>query len=51
MSYIGAIISSLGTGTLIDRHGWGAAFTLWAAAALVGALILIPLWRQRGRTR
>lgn len=51
MSYIGAIISSLGTGTLIDRNGWGAAFALWAAAALVGALILIPLWRQRGRTR
>jgi sugar phosphate permease len=51
MSYVGAIISSLGTGTLIDRHGWGAAFVLWAGASLLGALILIPLWRARGRSR
>jgi OPA family glycerol-3-phosphate transporter-like MFS transporter len=51
MSYIGAIISSLGTGTLIDRFGWGGAFALWIGCALVGAALLLPLWRSRGRTR
>lgn len=51
MSYIGAIISSLGTGVLIDRFGWGGAFALWIGCSLLGALLILPLWRSRGRTR
>jgi sugar phosphate permease len=51
MSYVGAIAASLGTGALVDRHGWRGGFALWIAAALFGALVLIPLWRQRGRSR
>ncbi len=51
MSYVGAIVSSLGTGTLIDRHGWSGAFMLWSGCALLGALVMLPLWRSRGRTR
>jgi sugar phosphate permease len=51
MSYIGAIISSLGTGVLIDSYGWGGAFLLWIGCSVIGALLILPLWRTRGRTR
>lgn len=48
-SYIGAIISSVGTGYVVDRYGWGGGFTLWVVCALIGAALLIPLWSSRGR--
>jgi sugar phosphate permease len=51
MSYVGAMLSSLLTGRLIDSHGWGAAFALWIGCALLGALLVAPLWRSRGRRR
>jgi sugar phosphate permease len=48
-SYAGAIIASAGTGALVDRWGWGGGFTLWASAAVLGALLVAPLWNARGR--
>lgn len=50
-SYAGAIISAAGTGTLVDAFGWRGGFTLWIACALLGALLLLPLWNARGRRR
>ncbi|MBW2734355.1 MAG: MFS transporter [Deltaproteobacteria bacterium] len=48
-SYIGAIVSSAGTGVAVDRWGWGGGFGLWIVASLVGAVLLLPLWKMRGR--
>ena len=31
--------------------GWGGAFALWIGCSLLGALLILPLWRSRGRTR
>ncbi|MBM4387661.1 MAG: MFS transporter [Deltaproteobacteria bacterium] len=50
-SYIGAIISSFGTGALIDSFGWGGAFSLWISSAVLGGILLLPLWNARGRNR
>lgn len=50
-SYVGAIVASIGTGTILDRWGWSGGFTLWAAAALLGAVLVAPLWNARGRRR
>lgn len=46
VSYVGATVSSALTGVLLDTSGWAAAFHFWAAAALAGALLCIPLWRE-----
>ena len=48
-SYLGAIVSGVGTGVLVDRFGWGGGFGLWIGTALLGALLLLPLWNARGR--
>lgn len=46
MSYVGATLSSRVTGALLDSaSGWAGAFRFWAAAAFVGAAIVLPLWR------
>jgi MFS transporter, OPA family, sugar phosphate sensor protein UhpC len=51
MSYVGAIATSLGTGALVDRYGWRGGFALWIGFTLLGALLMLPLWRLRGRSR
>ena len=48
-SYVGAIISSAGTGAIVDRWGWGGGFTLWIVCAGICVLLLLPLWNTRGR--
>jgi sugar phosphate permease len=48
-SYAGAIISSVGTGALVDGYGWAGGFVLWIACAILGGLLVIPMWGSRGR--
>jgi len=48
VSYIAAWASSKYTGRLIDAHGYTDAYDFWALAAVVGAVLCIPLWRQAG---
>ena len=50
-SYVGAIISSAGTGAIVDRWGWSGGFALWIVCALIGVALLLPLWNTRGRKR
>ena len=40
-----------GAGSNSVSKGWRGGFSLWISACLVGALLLIPLWRLRGRSR
>ncbi len=49
LSYLGATVSSLGTGAILDSWGWDGAFVFWGFCAMIGALLLIPLWNARGR--
>jgi OPA family sugar phosphate sensor protein UhpC-like MFS transporter len=49
LSYVGAAVSSLGTGAILDTWGWDGAFGFWGACALIGSLLLLPLWNARGR--
>ncbi len=43
--YAGSALSGVGTGLAVDHFGWGGGFVFWAAAALLGVIISIPLWR------
>ena len=47
LGYIGAGLTSFGTGWLVDNWGWNAGFTLWVGAAFAGAGIMVLLWRKR----
>jgi hypothetical protein len=47
MSSLGAVVSLLATGTLMDRLGWQAAFYLPIPLAIVGLAGTLPLWRSR----
>lgn len=49
LSYVGAAVSSLGTGAILDSWGWEGAFAFWCACAIIGGAVLIPLWNARGR--
>lgn len=48
-SYFGAMISSVGSGMMIDHFGWSGGFYLWVGSALMATLFVLPLWRARAR--
>lgn len=43
--YVGASMTGISTGWLVDQFGWSAGFYYWIAAALVAAGIIVCLWR------
>lgn len=43
--YLGAALSGVGTGYFVDHYGWAGGFAFWIGAALLGALVGLPLWR------
>jgi len=43
--YIGAAMTGIFTGWLVDHYGWTAGFWYWIIAALVAAFIMLALWR------
>ena len=48
-SYVGAVIGGVLAGILVDLGGWGAAFCLWAGAALLGTVIMTSAWARERR--
>lgn len=42
--YIGAAMTGVFTGWLVENFGWDAGFYYWIAAALVAALVMVALW-------
>lgn len=42
--YIGAALTGVGTGFLIDNFGWDYAFYFWIAGALLAAILVLFLW-------
>lgn len=45
--YIGAILSGVGTGTIIDKFGWNGALYFWIASAVACILICLPMWNHK----
>ena len=45
--YIGAILSGVGTGTIIDKFGWNGALYFWIASAVICILICLPMWNHK----
>lgn len=45
--YIGASLTGVGTGFLLDRFGWNAAFYFWVSGAFLAALIMATLWNHQ----
>lgn len=45
--YIGASLTGIGTGFLLDHFGWQAAFYFWVSGAFLAALLMGTLWSYR----
>ena len=43
--YLGAAMTGVFTGWLVEHYGWGAGFWYWIIAALVAAVIMLALWK------
>ena len=43
--YIGAAMTGIFTGWLVDNYSWTAGFWYWIISALVAAFIMLALWR------
>ncbi len=43
--YIGAALTGVGTGFLIDNFGWNHAFNFWIAGALGAAFLMAIIWK------
>lgn len=48
-SYLGAVISGVGSGILLDKFGWTGGFYLWIGSALLAMLLITPLWFAKAR--
>ncbi|MBU0581099.1 MAG: MFS transporter [Candidatus Margulisbacteria bacterium] len=44
--YIGAALTGVGTGFLIDNFGWNYAFYFWVLGAVGAAILMLTLWNQ-----
>jgi len=45
--YIGATLTGIGTGFLLDNFGWNYAFYFWLFGAVIAAILMSVLWRYR----
>lgn len=45
--YIGAALTGIGTGYLLDRFDWQAAFYFWLSGAAIAFILLIGLWNYQ----
>lgn len=45
--YIGAALTGVGSGFLMDRFNWNAAFYFWIAGALIAAILMTLLWNYK----
>lgn len=50
-TYIGSAVSIYGTAFLSERFGWNAILFVWAAVALLGAIICLAFSKRWGRIR
>lgn len=46
IGYVGAAVTGIGTGYLIEQLGWDAAFYFWVLGAVIAAGMMLILWRH-----
>ncbi len=44
--YIGAMLSGIGTGLIVDKCGWNGALLFWGVSAFLCALIILPMCKK-----
>ena len=47
--YIGAALTGVLSGWLIDNYSWNAAFNFWIAGAFTSALMMFLLWNHKSK--
>ncbi len=50
-AYIGAALTGIGSGWLIDNYGWNAAFDFWVLSAIFAAILVATLWNYKPKKR
>ena len=45
--YLGAILSGVGTGMVVDKFSWDGALYFWMGSALLCIFILLPMWNNK----
>ena len=45
--YVGAALTGVGTGYLLDYFGWSAAFNFWLSGAVIALVLMLIFWRYR----
>jgi len=49
--YIGAGLTSVFSGWLIDTYNWDAAFYFWVFSAIVASALMVTLWKYKPEKR
>ena len=47
MGYLGASLTGVGTGYLVDKFGWDAGFYFWIAGAVFAAIMILLVWNYK----
>jgi len=47
--YLGATLTGVGTGYLIEKFGWNAAFYFWISGAIFAAIMMVLIWNYAER--
>ncbi|MFC1568682.1 MFS transporter [bacterium] len=45
LGYVGASLTGVGTGFLIEKFSWNAAFYFWVIGAIISAVMMLFIWR------
>lgn len=48
--YIGAALTGVGTGFLLDNFSWSHAFYFWISGAIIAAILMVMLWKYKRET-
>lgn len=48
--YVGATISGVGTGAVVDKWGWGGGAFFWALCAIAGGILSLFMWKAKPAT-
>ena len=51
MGYVGASLTGVGTGYLIDKFSWNAAFGFWIFGAIFAAIMIVFIWKYEVRRK
>ena len=49
MGYLGAGLTGVGTGYLVEKLGWNAGFYFWICGAIFAAIMTLFLWNYKNK--